>query len=113
VAQRGDLEGHRLLAGAGGWLSHRGSDPAPLFTPIVAPSSEAKDVGASKKELAERHVLRKQSWEQLLTRAEERGVTVHAGRSPSTDSWLGAGAGKAGLSFVYLVWLEDKTGVEL
>jgi len=89
-----------------------GSDPAPLFTPIVAPSSETKDVGASRTEIAERHVLRKEFWEQLLTRAKERGVTVHAGRSPSTDISLGAGAGKAGLSFVYLVWL-DKTGVEL
>jgi len=90
-----------------------GSDPAPLFTVIVGPSAEAKDIGGSKKDLAERHVLRLKFWEQLLARAKERGVAIHAGRSPSTENWLAAGAGKAGLSFNYLVWLEGKTGVEL
>lgn len=89
-----------------------GSDPAPLFTPIVGPSSEAKDVGASRKELGERHILRKESWGQLLAQAKDRGVKVHADCAPSTRIALGAGAGKTGLSFGYLVW-DDRTGVEL
>jgi hypothetical protein len=89
------------------------SDPAPLFTVVVGPSAEGKDIGRSKKELAERHVLRLKFWEGLLARAKARGLTYHAGRSPSKDSWISASAGKRGLTFVYLVWLEDKTGVEL
>jgi len=89
------------------------SDPAPLFTVIVAPSEEAKDIGRQKKDLAERHILRLRFWEQLLARAKEKGVTLHAGRSPSKNNWISAGAGKAGLSFTYVIWLEDKTAAEL
>lgn len=89
------------------------SEPAPLFTPIVAPSPETKDLGEHKKELAERHHLRRRFWEQLLERAKERGVGLHAHVSPSTEHWLSAGAGKAGLSFSYVVWLKDKAAVEL
>lgn len=33
--------------------------------------------------------------------------------SPSADHWIGAGAGKSGLSFNYVVWLKGKTAVEL
>lgn len=89
------------------------SEPAPLFTPIVAPSVEAKDLGEHKKELAERHQLRLRFWEQVLQRAKTRGVTTHANVSPSTDNWLSAGAGKTGLSFSYVVWLKEKVAVEL
>ena len=90
-----------------------GSDPAPLFTVIVAPSPEAKDIGEQKKHLAERHVLRLKFWEQLLARAKEKGVTLHAGRSPSPDNWISAGAGKSGVSFNYVIWLEEKAAVDL
>ena len=90
-----------------------GSDPAPLFTVIVAPSLEAKDIGEQKKHLAERHILRLKFWEQLLAKAREKGVTLHAGRSPSKNNWISAGAGKSGLGFNYVVWLEGKTAVEL
>lgn len=68
-----------------------GSDPTTLFTPIVGPSSKAKDVGASRRELGERHVLRKEFGGRLLAQAKERGVKVHAECSPSSRTSLGAG----------------------
>jgi hypothetical protein len=92
-----------------------GCDPAaPLLTLIVGPSAESKTFGKQKKELAEGHILRLKFWEQLLKKAKERGVMLHAQRAPSKDSWISAGAGaQAGLSFVYNVWMTDDTAVEL
>lgn len=87
---------------------------APLFTVIVGPSEESKNFGKEKKDLADRHILRLKFWEQLLERAKKKGVLFHAQRSPSKDSWLGAGAGvRSGISYVYLVWKTQETGVEL
>ena len=89
-------------------------DAAPLFTVIVGPSAETKSFGKEKKELAERHKLRLQFWEQLLERAKQKGVQLHAQRSPTTDSWISAGAGvQSGLSFAYVTWKTDQTAVEL
>jgi hypothetical protein len=92
-----------------------GCEPAaPLFTVIVRPSMESKGFGTEKKEMAERHVLRLKFWAQLLERAKEQGVFLHAQRSPTKDSWLGAGAGvRSGLAFTYLVWKTGQTAVEL
>lgn len=89
------------------------SDPAPLFSVVAGPGNWVKDVGEEKRELAERHVLRLKFWEALLQRAKEKNVKWHMGVSPKTDNWLGAGAGKSGLAFNYLVWLDGRTGVEL
>jgi hypothetical protein len=89
------------------------SDPAPLFTVIVAPSAESKDIGRRKGELAERHVLRMKFWEQLLPRAIEKGVKLHAHRSPSKNDYISVGAGKSGLSFNYWVLIKERTGVDL
>ena len=89
------------------------SDPAPQFTVIVRPSSETKDIGRQKEELAERHILRLKFWEQLLARAKAKGVTLHANISPSKSNWISTGAGKSGLAFGYVIWIEEKTAVEL
>lgn len=90
------------------------SDPAPLFTVIVGPSEESKGFGNQKKELAERHLLRRKFWEQLLARAKDKGVMYHAQRSPTTESWVQASAGVlSGLYLVYNVWMSEETGVEL
>ncbi|MBZ5720762.1 MAG: DUF4268 domain-containing protein [Acidobacteriia bacterium] len=87
---------------------------APLFTVIVGPSAEAKSFGKEKKELAERHILRLRFWEQLLERAKQRGVLLHAQRSPTKDSYISAGAGvQSGISFNYVVWMTEETAVEL
>jgi hypothetical protein len=90
------------------------SDPAPLFTVIVGPSSESKVIGEKKKELAERHVLRQRFWTQLLAKARDRKVMTHSSRSPSKDNWIAAGAGvRAGISFNYVIWMDEKAAVEL
>ena len=87
---------------------------APLFTVIVGPSAETKSFGKEKKELAERHILRLKFWEQLLNRAKERGVLVHAQRSATKSMYISAGAGiQSGVSFVYVVWMTEETAVEL
>lgn len=89
------------------------SDPAPLFTVIVGPSAEAKAFGQQKKELAERHVLRLKFWEGLLAKAKEQGLLLHASRSPTKASWISAGAGRSGLTFNYVIWMDDQAAAEL
>lgn len=90
-----------------------GSSDPPLFAVIVGPSAEAKAFGQQKKELAERHVLRLKFWEGLLSKAKEQGLLLHASRSPTKESWISAGSGRAGLTFNYVVWVEDQSAVEL
>ncbi len=88
------------------------SDPAPLFTVIVGPSAEAKAFGQQKKELAERHVLRLKFWEGLLARAKERGLLLHASRSPTKEAWISGGAGRSGLTFNCVIFMEDEAAAE-
>lgn len=78
------------------------SQPAPLLTLIVGPSEESREAGTTKKELAERYGLRRQFWTALLERAKKK-TRLHAAISPSQYHWIGAGAGKRGLSFNYVV----------
>lgn len=86
---------------------------APLLTVIAGPSEEAKAIGEEKKQIAERHVRRRRFWTSLLERAKEEGVSYHANRRPGKESWIGAGAGKSGLSWNYLIWMRNRSGVEL
>ncbi|MEC4680578.1 MAG: DUF4268 domain-containing protein [Nitrospirota bacterium] len=78
------------------------STPAPLLTQIVGPSEESRKVGETKKELAERYVIRQAFWSQLLERAKER-TKLHANISPGQYSWIGTSAGRRGLGFNYAV----------
>jgi hypothetical protein len=87
------------------------SAPAPLFTVIAGPSPESRQIGAQRKELAERHILRLEFWEQLLDKARQQS-TLFANVSPSKESWICAGAGRAGLVWAYVV-LKDHARVEL
>ncbi len=89
-----------------------GSEPAPLLTLIVGPSEESRKAGATKKELAERHILRERFWTELLNRAKEK-TKLHAAISPSRESWISAGAGKSGLHFNYVIRKHGPSNVEL
>jgi len=82
------------------------SVPAPLFSVVAGPSSAARQAGEAKKELAERHILRKEFWTQLLARARER-TSLHANVSPGTENWVSASAGRSGLSYNYLILMHD------
>lgn len=87
------------------------SAPAPLFTLIVGPSEEAKQVGETKKELAERHHIRRNFWQSLLEHARSK-TQLFANISPSMDSWVSTGAGKSGFSFGYTT-LQHAGRIEL
>jgi hypothetical protein len=88
-----------------------GSPPAPLLTLIVEPSEETRDVGETKRDLAERHFIRKDFWTSLLERARAR-TRLHGGISAGHDTWLGTGAGRSGLAYTY-VMTQHRSGVEL
>lgn len=87
------------------------SPPAPLFIRIVGPSEEARQIGDTRKELAERHHVRFDFWQSLLDRARNK-TNLHATISPSRDNWISASAGRAGLNFNYVI-LQNSSRVEL
>lgn len=87
------------------------SPPAPLFTLIVGPSEEGREVGKTKKEMAERYVIRERFWTGLLEHARTR-TKLHASISPTPHSYLGTGAGKSGLALNYNV-TKHNSQVEL
>lgn len=74
------------------------SPPAPLLTLVVGPSEEAEKVGETKKELAERYVIRRRFWTQLLEKVGEK-TNLFDTVSPSRGGWIAAGAGRSGLRY--------------
>jgi hypothetical protein len=82
------------------------SAPAPLISIIARPTTEGKQAGYQRGELAERHLLRLKFWEQLLDRANKK-TSLHAKRTPSKENWIGAGSGKSGIHYTYLIRMED------
>jgi hypothetical protein len=87
------------------------SAPAPLLTLIVGPSKEGREVGETKKELAERYDIRHKFWTGLLDHAKTK-TKLHAGLSPSEYNWIGTGAGVRGLGYNYSLTKHAST-VEL
>jgi hypothetical protein len=87
-------------------ISIEDSPPAALLTQIVGPSEATRGFKATKKELAERNIERLEFWRQLLDRAKLR-TNLHSARSPSPDSWISSGAGRAGLSWSYTITEAD------
>lgn len=84
---------------------------APLFTLIVGPSVEAKEVGQTKQNIAERYLIRKRWWATLIERSASVSKT-HAHITPGEYGWIGASAGVSGLNFNYVV-MQDECRVEL
>lgn len=87
------------------------SSPAPLFQIICSPSAEVKEVGKKKGELAHRHIQRREFWDQLLDKSKVK-TRLFSNVSPSTENWIAAGAGKAGLTYNYIINM-DSARVEL
>lgn len=87
------------------------SPPAPLLTLIAGPSEEVQEVGDTKKEIAERHQLRRRFWTKLLERAKGK-TKLHSSISPGDFMWIGTGAGIRGLGYNYVVW-QHGGGAEL
>lgn len=84
--------------------------PAPLFTLIVGPTDETRDVGEIKRERAERHSLRREFFEKLLAYARTK-TTLHENRSAGEANWVGTSAGVPGF-FGYVV-LQNAARLEL
>lgn len=87
------------------------SAPAPLLTLIVGPSEETKAIGRAKQEFSERHDIRRRFWTQFLEYAKTRSK-LHGAITPSKYHWIGAGSGKGGITYNYVV-LENETAAEL
>ena len=87
------------------------SPAAPLFTLIVGPSIEGKQIGKTKKDLGERGKLRLQFWTKLLDLAKEK-TKLHSSISPGQYSWIGTSAGIRGVAYNYVVRQHD-SGVEV
>ncbi len=87
------------------------SPPAPLLTLIVGPSEEGKEIGTTKKEIAERYSIRQKFWAELLNYAKLK-TKLHAGITPGQYGWIGTGAGKYGLNFNYAI-RKNEAQVEL
>jgi hypothetical protein len=84
------------------------SDPAPLLTLIVGPSEEGLEVGKKKKELSERHHLRRKFWTEFLDYAKTR-TKLHTAISATDHNWLGTGAGISGLAYNYVLTKHGST----
>jgi hypothetical protein len=84
------------------------SVPAPLLTLIVGPSQETRELGEVKKVRAERHQVYRRFWTELLERARVAS-SLHRAVSPGDYPWIGAGAGKTGLSFNYSITRHGAT----
>lgn len=78
------------------------SPAAPLFTLIVGPSDEAKDVGSAKKNIAERYHIRKRWWTSLIELSSSENK-LHAHITPGEYSWIGVSAGVRGINYNYSV----------
>lgn len=78
------------------------SPSAPLLTLVVGPSEENREIGETKKELAERYSIRHRFWTQLLKKAA-KATNLYISVSPSQSNWIATGAGKSGLRYKYTV----------
>lgn len=67
--------------------------------------------GHKVEKLTERHVLRLKFWRQLLEKAKTK-TKLHAKVSAGIENWISGGAGKSGLSFNYIIRM-DNAQVEL
>jgi hypothetical protein len=66
-----------------------------------------------RKQRAERHILRKKFWTELLKYARtQTKTTLHANISPGEYHWIGTGSGMRGLTWNYVIGMHDG-GVEL
>lgn len=76
------------------------SPAAPLLTVIVGPSEEGKEIGRTKKELADRHNERHAWWTSLLSLPEAK---LHAHLKASAANWISLSSGVSGLSYNYVI----------
>jgi len=69
----------------------------PLFTIIKRPSVEIKQIGAEKKEYAQRHVLRNEFWAQFINEINKVN-SMCSNVNPGTSNWISMALGMGGVS---------------
>ncbi len=84
---------------------------APLFTVLVSPDIQSKQIGEKKKEWAERHFKRLEFWRSLLEKCKLR-TKLFANVSPGRNNWIGVSAGKSGIRLNFVLW-KDSAAIEL
>lgn len=82
------------------------SEAAPLFKVVCSPSTEGKETGKKKEELATRHIKRLEFWEQLLGKSRVK-MKLFSKVKPLKDNWIAAGAGKTGIVYTYLINMDS------
>ena len=82
------------------------SPAAPLFTLLVGPSIEGKQIGKTKKDLGERGKIRLDFWTKLLEMAKEK-TKLHSTISPRQYSYIGTSAGVRGVAYNYVIRQHD------
>jgi hypothetical protein len=78
------------------------SPPAPLFTLIVGPSEEGRQVGQTKVEWAKYQEQLERFWAQLLDKTRTQ-TNIFADVSPSKGNWLAKRLGTSGLYLAFVV----------
>lgn len=78
---------------------------------IVQRNQKKSQRGQNNGELAERHVLSLKFWGELLEKAKAK-TKLHARVKPGIENWISAGAGKSGLTYSYVVRM-DNSQIEL
>lgn len=84
---------------------------APLFTVMVHPDEQSREIGEEKKEFAERPSLYELFWSQLLERSKGK-TNLGLNRTPSTRHWFSVATGKANVTYNYYV-LKDHAAIAL
>ncbi len=72
----------------------------------LAPAMEAAGARPARPKNAERHLLRKRWFHQLLNHARTR-TPLHAARTPGVESWVSAASGVRGMIYCYVVGKHD------
>ena len=75
---------------------------APLFTIIKRPTQEKKQLGAEKKEFAERHMVRRKYWTQFLKEINIKH-SFCLNIKPTTDNWISVALGMSGVSISLVI----------
>lgn len=81
-------------------------------TTIIPEELEQERLQISQRKIyAERHLLRKEFWAQLLDKINQK-TNLFSRISPSIYSWIGTGAGKSGISYNFVIH-KDYGGCEI
>lgn len=75
---------------------------APLFTVLVAPDAQTREIGETDKDWAARHYKLLEFWKTLLAHSKDK-TRLFANITPGRYYYIQTGAGRAGVTFQYQV----------